>query len=181
MLQKIFKNRMTQETASTIHKMKSVWIDNMDKTNTEETAYGLFAITLNPNSYVDEITLENVLKSILSHFYQWRYGSKWQKLKDIQTEFEGIIEKQQGFNHIHLTVYQPNIEEFSLFASYITKMFKALYIKASHKIKRIYDIDGWNSYVSPFFTHKDRLMSKKRTSIPTFISSDLFKPALPKN
>lgn len=180
MLQKIFKNRITQETASTIHKMKSVWIDNMDKTNTKQTAYGLFAVTLNPNSYVDEITLEKDFKSVLSHYYCWRYGSKWHNLKNIQNEFEGIIEKQQGVNHIHLTVYQPDIEEFSLFASYITRMFKALYNKASHKIKRIYDIEGWNSYISPLFTHKDRLISKRRTDCPVFISTALFKPALPR-
>lgn len=137
MSEKIFKNRITQETPNTIKQLKSLWIDmSSDKQLTPNTPNGLFAFTLNPNNFVDAVKLETDFKSILSHYYHWRYGSKWRKLKHIQVPFQGIIEKQSnGINHIHITIYQYNVEELALFIGYIIKMFKSLYFKASYKIK----------------------------------------------
>lgn len=121
-----------------------------DKQLAPNTPNGLFAFTLNPNNFVDAVKLETDFKSILSHYYHWRYGSKWRKLKHIQVPFQGIIEKQSnGINHIHITIYQYNVEELALFIGYIIKMFKSLYFKASYKIKKIYNIDGWHNYTSP--------------------------------
>lgn len=104
MSEKIFKNRITQETPNTIKQLKSLWIDmNSDKQLTPNTPNGLFAFTINPNNFVDAVKLETDFKSILSHYYHWRYGSKWRNLKHIQVPFQGIIEKQSnGINHIHI-------------------------------------------------------------------------------
>ena len=85
MSEKIFKNRITQETPNTIKQLKSLWIDmNSDKQLTPNTSNGLFAFTINPNNFVDAVKLETDFKSILSHYYHWRYGSKWRNLKHIQ-------------------------------------------------------------------------------------------------
>ena len=123
MSEKIFKNRITQETPNTIKQLKSLWIDmNSDKQLTPNTSNGLFAFTINPNNFVDAVKLETDFKSILSHYYHWRYGSKWRNLKHIQVPFQGIIEKQSnGINHIHITIYQYNVEELALFIGYIIK------------------------------------------------------------
>lgn len=176
----IFKNRITQEAPNIIKQLKSLWIDmNLDKKQTQNTPNGLFALTLNPNNFVDIVKLEKDFKSILSHYYHWRYGSKWKKLKHIQVPFQGIIEKQSnGINHIHITIYQYNIEELALFVGYIIRMFKSLYIKTSYKIKKIYNIDGWHNYTSPFPTNKDKFISKHRIEAPTYICSDLFNSQL---
>ena len=172
---KIFRNRITQENENKIKKMKSLWIDNMDKEVVKGTPYGLFALSLNPNQYVDEVDLERTFKSILSHYYQWRYGSKWRKLTDIQNWFEGIIETQvKGYPHIHLTIYQFNIEELVLFVSYVKEMMKSIYHKSSHKIKRVYDIKKWNNYASPLPSKKDTYKTKRRITPPLYISSELF-------
>lgn len=180
MSEKIFKNRITQETPNTIKQLKSLWIDmNSDKQLTPNTSNGLFAFTINPNNFVDAVKLETDFKSILSHYYHWKYGSKWRNLKHIQVPFQGIIEKQSnGINHIHITIYQYNVEELALFIGYIIKMFKSLYFKASYKIKKIYNIDGWHNYTSPFPTNKDKFISKYRIEAPTYICSDLFNSQL---
>uniref|UniRef100_UPI003AF13AF6 hypothetical protein n=1 Tax=Holdemanella sp. TaxID=1971762 RepID=UPI003AF13AF6 len=83
-----------------------------------------------------------------------------------------------GINHIHITIYQYNVEELALFIGYIIKMFKSLYFKASYKIKKIYNIDGWHNYTSPFPTNKDKFISKYRIEAPTYICSDLFNSQL---
>ena len=175
---KLFKNRITQENEKTIRKMKSLFVDmNSDKQMTPNTPYGLFALSLQPNRYVDGIELEKNFKSILSHFYQWRFGSKWRTIKNLQYYFDGVIEKQEsGLNHIHITIFQPNMEELSLFVSYILKMMKSFYHFTSHKIKKIYDIDGWENYISPKKSNKDMYKSRKRIELPTHISSLLFSP-----
>lgn len=172
---------MTQEVSNIIKQLKSLWIEmNSNKKQTQNTPNGLFALTLNPNNFVDAVKLEKDFKSILSHYYHWRYGSKWRNLKHIQIPFQGIIEKQaNGINHIHITIYQYNIEELVLFVGYIIRMFKSLYIKASYKIKKVYDIDGWHNYTSPFPTHKDKFVSKHRIETPTFICSELFDSSIP--
>ena len=181
MTNKLFKNRMTQETSNSIKQLKSLWIEmNSNKKQTQNTPNGLFALTLNPNNFVDAVKLEKDFKSILSHYYHWRYGSKWRKLKHIQVPFQGIIEKQpNGINHIHITIYQYNIEELALFVGYIIRMFKSLYVKASYKIKKVYDTDGWHNYTSPFLTKKDKFISKHRIETPTFICSELFASSIP--
>lgn len=177
---KLFKNRITQENEKTIRKMKSLYIDmNTDKSMTPNTPYGLFALSIQPNIYVDSIELEKTFKSILSHFYRWRYGSKWRKLKNLQYYFKGVIEKQgSGLNHIHITIFQPDMEELSLFVSYILKMMKSFYHFASYRIKKIYDIDGWENYISAEKSNKDGYVSRKRTEPPTYISSLLFSPII---
>ena len=66
----IFKNRITQEAPNIIKQLKSLWIDmNLDKKQTQNTPNGLFALTLNPNNFVDTVKLEKDFKSILSHYY----------------------------------------------------------------------------------------------------------------
>lgn len=68
---------MTQEASNIIKQLKFLWIDmNSDKKQTQNTPNGLFALTLNPNNFVDAVKLEKDFKSILSHYYHWRYGSK---------------------------------------------------------------------------------------------------------
>lgn len=69
---------------------------NFTRLLTPNTPNGLFAFTLNPNNFVDAVKLETDFKSILSHYYHWRYGSKWRNLKHIQVPFQGIIEKQSN-------------------------------------------------------------------------------------
>ena len=77
MTNKLFRNRMTQEASNIIKQLKFLWIDmNSDKKQTQNTPNGLFALTLNPNNFVDAVKLEKDFKSILSHYYYWRYGSK---------------------------------------------------------------------------------------------------------
>lgn len=172
---KIFENRITKETPNKMRKMKSLWIDDMDKEMVNETPYGLFALSLNPNQYVDEVELEKKFSSILSHYYQWKYGSKWRTLTDIQNWFEGIIETQvNGIPHIHITIYQPNIEEMVIFVSYVKEMMKSMYHKSSHKLKKIYDIHKWKKYISPFYCEKDTYKTKRRITPPLYISAELF-------
>lgn len=175
---KIFKNRITQESKQTIRKMKSLFVDmNVDKQMTPNTPHGLFALSIQPNTYIDSIDLEKTFKSVLSHFYSWRYGSKWKKIKNLQYYFDGVIEKQEsGLNHIHITIFQPNMEELAIFVSYIIKMMKNFYHCTSYKIKKIYDIDGWKNYTSAKTSEKDRYKSRKRIEFPTHISSLLFSP-----
>ena len=173
---KIFKNRITQESPSTLRKLKSLFINmSIDKKHNANTPYGLLAFTLSPNNKIDEIKLEKDFKSILSHFYKWRFGTKWKSIKNIQYEFEGIIEKQAcGINHIHLTIYHQNLEELSIFVSYVTKMFKELYSKSSYHIAQIYDISGWLDYISPYKSNKDNYISKKRITPPIIINNHIF-------
>jgi len=175
MLKKTFMNRMIHERSSKIRKMKSLWIDNMDKQMINNTPHGLFALTLNPNQFVYDFELEDKFESILSHYYKWKYGTKWRDLTNIQNYFEGIIETQSdGLPHIHITIYQFNVVEVSIFVTYIKDMFKSLYHKSSHKIKKIYDIQKWAEYISTFETSKDKLKTKKRITTPLYISSELF-------
>ena len=156
-------------------KMKSLWIDGMDKELVNGTPYGLYALSLNPNQYVDEVELERTFKSILSHYYQWKYGSKWRKLTDIQNFFEGIIETQHNdIPHIHITIYQPDIVEVSIFVSYLKKMMKSIYHKTTYRIKKVYDIKKWNNYTSPEESEKDRYKSRRRITPPLYISAELF-------
>lgn len=57
----IFKNRITQEAPNIIKQLKSLWIDmNLDKKQTQNTPNGLFALTLNPNNFVDTVKLEKI-------------------------------------------------------------------------------------------------------------------------
>ena len=95
MIKKIFKNKMKQEDKRTIEEMaRGKYIKmNYNKQNTPNTPDGLWFITLNPNCYVDEVKLESDLYFILKLYYHWRYGNKWNKLKEKQFSFNGIIEK----------------------------------------------------------------------------------------
>ena len=175
---KLFKNRITEEDDNKIKRMKSLKIDmNIKKEMSSNTPFGLFALTIQPNRYVYADELEKNFKSILSHFYQWRYGSKWRKIKNIQYWFEGCIEKQtSGMNHIHITIFQPNIEELSLFVYYITRMMRSFYHSATYRIKRVYDKCGWENYSSAFVSKKDGYKSTQRKESPFYISSFLFMP-----
>lgn len=167
---------MTQENDKVISKLKRTYIDmNIDKKRTSETPCGLFALTLNPNIKTDSVQLEKDFNSILSHYYHWKYGSKWVKLKGIQNQYWGVIEKQsRGYSHIHITINQFNMEEVAIFCGYILTMFKVLYPKASHRIKQVYNIKGWEDYTSPIKSLKDKRSDTKRTETPTFISSLFF-------
>lgn len=177
---KIFKNRMKQETPNKMKKMKSLWIDDMDKEMVNETPYGLYALSLNPNQYVDDVELERTFKSILSHYYQWKYGSKWRTLTDIQNWFEGIIETQSNdMPHIHITIYQQDIVEVSIFVSYIKDMMRTFYHKTSHRLKKIYDVKKWYEYISITPSQKDKYKSKRRITPPLYISSELFGAKYP--
>lgn len=82
---KIFRNRITQENENKIKKMKSLWIDNMDKEVVKGTPYGLFALSLNPNQYVDEVDLERTFKSIL-HSISPAYAPTAYILRNFQSD-----------------------------------------------------------------------------------------------
>lgn len=175
MIEKNFKNRLIYETPQMIRKLKSLWIDGMGQDLKNNTPNGLYAFTITPDRYVDEVELEKSFRSILSHYYKWKYGSKYKKLPNSQTWFEGVIERQvSGIPHIHITIYQYDVVELSIFVSYIIKMFKSLYHKSSHKIKKVYDLPNWKKYISEFPSRKDTYKTKKRIVPPTYISSELF-------
>ncbi len=174
---KPFKNRMSQEDEKTMRELKSTYIEmSNDCTTTQQTIDGLFALTIHPNCFVDEVQLENDFKFVLSLYYHWKYGSKWHRLKKLQQPFSGIIEQQSTQrNHIHLTIYNLNIEDVAIFVGYCKKQLKQLYPKASIKCKRIYDIDGWEDYTSPYHSHKDEHWLKKRIQAPLPINHKLFQ------
>ena len=156
---KIFKNRMTQEDAKTLNKLKGTYINmNYDKPTTPDTPDGLFFISLQPNSKVDEIKLEQDFNYILCLYYRWRYGSKWTKLKHLQHQYQGIIERQRGnHNHIHFILANYDIVEVAMFLGYIKQMFKQLYPKSSTNFQRVYDIKNCDEYVSINNQHKGRV------------------------
>lgn len=74
-----------------------------------------------------------------------------------------------------MMIFQPNIEELCLFVGYIKKMFQSIYVKASFDISKVYDVDGWESYISPFITKKDKYVAKRRIEEPTIICSNFFE------
>ena len=156
---KIFKNRMTQENETTMRKLRSTFIEmNTDKATTPDTPDGLFFISLQPNSKVDEIRLEADFNFILCLYYRWRYGSKWTALKNLQHKFEGIIEKQQGNHyHIHFIVEAYNIVELSMFLGYIKQVFKQLHPKATFDFQRVYDLKNCGQYTAPINNFKGRV------------------------
>ena len=59
MIMNTFRNRITQESEATIRKLKSAYInfnyDDDKKKTTPNTPNGLFMITIQPNTYVDDI------------------------------------------------------------------------------------------------------------------------------
>ena len=156
---KIFKNRITQEDETTLILLRSTDIQmNTDKATTPDTPDGLFFITLQPNSKVDEIKLESDFNFILCLYYRWRYGSKWTKLKNLQHKFQGIIEKQIGNHyHIHFILMEQNIEEVAMFLGYIKQVFKQLYPKASFNFQRVYDLKNCGEYTAPENNNKGRI------------------------
>ena len=156
---KIFKNRMIQEDVKTLNKLKSTYIEmNIDKATTPDTPDGLFFISLQPNSKVDEIRLEADFNFILCLYYRWRYGSKWTALKNLQHKFQGIIEKQIGNHyHIHFILMEKNIEEVAMFLGYIKQVFKQLYPKATTDFQRVYDIKNCGEYTAPENNNKGRI------------------------
>ena len=156
---KIFKNRITQEDEATMRKLRSTFIEmNADKITTPDTPDGLFFISLQPNSKVDEIKLESDFNFILCLYYRWRYGSKWTKLKNLQHKFQGIIEKQIGNHyHIHFILMEKNIEEVAMFLGYIKQVFKQLYPKASFNFQRVYDLKHCGGYTAPDNNNKGRI------------------------
>lgn len=160
MIKKIFKNKMTQEDKKTIIKMKSgKYIKmNYDKKNTPQTPDGLWFITINPNCNIDEVKLENDFYFILKLYYHWRFGNGWHKKKnkDKQLSFNGVIEKQEGNYHIHLITYCYNMEEISLFWSYVKKLFKQIYPKSSSRCSKVWDIKKVDGYINPFENNKGK-------------------------
>ena len=166
MIMNTFRNRITQESEATIRKLKSAYInfnyDDDKKKTTPNTPNGLFMITIQPNTYVDDIVLEHNFKHIINLYYRWRYGTRWYKKQHLQYEYVGIIEQQAGFtNHIHFIIYDWNIEKLSMFYMFITTLFKYLYAKSSFNIERVYDIDKCKEYVS-IVSYKDKYVSKRR-------------------
>lgn len=180
MIKKLFRNRITLEKQEVIDKLKSTYIEmNYGETNkynkkkrkrniitTPNTPDGLFFISLNPNCYVDETTLQDDFEFVLKLFYRWRYGPKWTTKKELQYQYEGIIEQQNWKNHIHFKLYDEklNMAELAIFLGYIKAVFKQLYPKASTDFQRIYDVNGCNEYVQPF-------NNKKRTAPPIYITN----------
>ncbi len=156
---KIFKNRMTHEDEAIIRMLRSTDIKmNIGKKTTPDTPEGLFFISLQPNSKVDEIKLESDFNFILCLYYRWRYGSKWTHLKNLQHKFNGIIEKQQGNHyHIHFILMEQNIEEVAMFLGYIKAVFKQLYPKATFNFQRVYDLKHCGIYTAPENKNKGRV------------------------
>lgn len=174
---KRFKSRITQEREIDLCMLAtSINIDmNENKPQSPYTQEGLYSLTINPNIKVDKDNLEMFFRSILSHFYHWVYGSKWRKLKDAQMFIKGVIEKQRSdINHIHITVFQPDIDKLRLFVGYVMAMVKTRYHDATYKLKRIYECDGWNDYTSPIKSIKDQSPWKLRTETPDWITSRLY-------
>ena len=168
-MHKPFKNRITQEDENTLKKLKSTYINmNEDKKLTPTTPEGLFFISIQPNTFTDEVRLEADFRFILSLYYHWRYGSKWTSLKRLQHAFKGIIERQEGFYHIHFITYNENMEELAMFCGYIKATFKSLYPKASFDVRRVYDLDGCLDYIGGN-------KKKKRTSVPIVITDRMFQ------
>ncbi len=172
MMIKQFRNRIKQEETNVIKKLKETYIEmNYDKPTTPDTPDGLFGLTIQPNSYVDEIKLENDFSYILCLYYHWLYGSSWHKLKYLQQSFDGIIERQQGqHNHLHMTIEQSNIEELAIFIGYIKKQLKVIYPKVSVDCQKIYDLKGWQDYISSGLSKKDQYINKRRLVPPIKIS-----------
>lgn len=180
MIHNIFQNRITQEPLSMMRKLKSTYIDmNVDKPKTLTTNNGRWFITLQPNCGVDEVKLEDDFKYILARYYRWKYGSKWIKLKHLQLNWTGIIEKQKGkSNHIHFIINCLDITELSIFLGFIQRLFKDIYPKASHKFEAIYDIDKCLDYINFNDCEKDKHFNKKRIETPSYINSKIFKKAV---
>ncbi len=173
-MNKPFKNRITLEDKKTIQKLRSTYFELQSPTNLTEN--GFWAITLQPNTYVDDISLETTFKHIIAKYYRWKYGSKYLKKKQLQIPWEGIIEQQSGYHyHIHLVIYSCDMIELSTFLYYIWTYFKFYYPKASKRFKQVYELTGWIDYISPFHSSKDNFIKKRRTDYPKYISSDLFQ------
>lgn len=173
-MKKLFKNRITQETETTMRELRSTYIE-LKSPISKDTPNGFWSITLQPNCYIDETTLERTFKHILSRYYRWKFGSKYLNIKKkTQTYFKGIIERQNGYNHIHITMYLYNVAETAILLGYIWKWFKYFYPKASHKFKQVYDLKRWEDYCAET-SSKDNLVSKRRDIFPIMISSDLFQ------
>ena len=170
-MKKLFKNRITQEDEKTINKLKSTYIEmNYDKETTSNTPDGLFFITFNPNNEVDEVKLQNDFEFILKLYYHWKYGGRWFKKKHLQYQYEGILEQQHYKNHIHFNLDDKNMnmEELAIFLGYIKAIFKQLYIKASFKFQRVYDIDGLYEYLD---INNEGTKQKERTAPPIYITN----------
>lgn len=176
-MKSIFKNRITQESETTMRKLKSTYIEmDANKKHLPNTPYGLYAITIQPNCLVDSVKLENDFKHILCLFYHWLYGSKWTSLKDVQYSFEGLVERQtRGYAHIHFTLDCYNTVDVSIFGGYLKQQFRSIYPKASIKIKTIYDINKWQNYIDIFKTKKDQYITKKRIEQPILIADYCYK------
>lgn len=176
-MKSIFRNRITQESESTMRKLKSTYIEmDANKKHLPNTPYGLYAITIQPNCLVDSVKLENDFKHILCLFYHWLYGSKWTSLKDVQYSFEGLVERQtRGYAHIHFTLDCYNTVDVSIFGGYLKQQFRSIYPKASIKIKTIYDINEWQNYIDIFKTKKDQYTTKKRIEQPILIADYCYK------
>lgn len=177
-MKSVFKNRITQETETTMRRLKSTYIDmNADKEHLPNTPYGLYAITIQPNCCsIDSVKLENDFKHILCLFYHWKYGSKWTSLKNNQYSFEGLVERQtRGYAHIHFTLDCYNTVDLAIFSGYLKQQFRTIYPKTSVKIKKIYDINNWQNYIDIFKTKKDQYSTKKRVEPPILIADYCYK------
>ena len=179
-MKKPFKNRLTQESESFLNELKSK-INIVIKDKCYNLSHqGLYAFTINPRKKVDAITLEKDFKSTLSHFYHWRYGSKWYKLKNIQKKFSGIIEKQKEYYHLHLTIYEPDEEELKLFIAYIFMLLKSKNYRPTYQVEKIYNITRWLAYINPLKSYKDQYATKKRTDDTNIVYDRLFTKMIEK-
>lgn len=177
-MKSVFKNRMTQESEKTMRQLRSTYIDmNGDKNHLPDTPYGLFAVTIQPNCCAtDSVKLESDFKHILCLYYHWKYGSKWTSLQYLQHPFEGIIERQtHGYSHIHFTIACDNVVDVAIFGGYLKQQFRAIYPKSSIKIKKIYDRNRWENYISPNKTEKDRYITKRRIEEPIIVANYIYQ------
>lgn len=93
---KKFENRITQETPNKMKKMKSLWIDDMDKEMIGNTPYGLFALSLNPNQYVDEVELERKFSSILTpplYISAELFGARYTDWKEVLSVMVALLKE----------------------------------------------------------------------------------------
>ena len=179
-MKKPFKNRLTQESESFLNELKSK-VNIVIKDKCYNPSYqGLYAFSINPRKKVDAITLEKDFESALSHFYHWRYGSKWYKLKNIQKKFSGIIEKQKEYYHLHLTIYEPDEEELKLFIAYIFMFLKSKNYRPTYQVEKIYNIKRWFAYINPLKSYKDNYTTKRRTDDTNIIYDRLFTKMIEK-
>ena len=92
-----------------------------------------FLITLNPLVYQEKDEVKDAFNYCKNRFGKFRYGKNWTHLLNL--DFDGCIEKQMGYNHLHLLLRNQSLNEMALLYNHIANTFKQVYMKASTHCK----------------------------------------------